>query len=79
MGCCIDIIDFIGVIFWMCVDPLFRLGRCLCPKSKKSVKGEIILITGAGHGLGQEIALLLAQMDPILVLWDINQVSMKLI
>lgn len=57
----------------MFMDPFLRFGRCLCPKPKKSIKGEIILITGAGHGLGKEIAIRLAEMEPVLVLWDINQ------
>lgn len=74
MGCCIDIIDSFVVGFWMIMDPFIRLGRCICPKSKKNIKGEIVLITGAGHGLGKEIAIRLAEMEPVLVLWDINQV-----
>lgn len=74
MGCCIDIIDSVKVIFWIFIDPFIRLGKCICPKPKKNIKGEIVLITGAGHGLGKEIAMRLAEMEPVLVIWDINQV-----
>ncbi|GFY43843.1 hypothetical protein TNIN_413201 [Trichonephila inaurata madagascariensis] len=73
MGCCMDILDTIRVLFFMCLDPFFRLGRCMCPKPKKSIKGEIVLLTGAGHGLGKEVACRLAELGPTLVLWDINQ------
>ncbi|GFU86679.1 uncharacterized protein TNCV_2880991 [Trichonephila clavipes] len=74
MGCCMDILDTIKVLFFMCLDPFIRLGRCMCPKPKKSIKGEIVLLTGAGHGLGKEVARQLAELGPTLVLWDINQV-----
>ncbi|GFQ81817.1 hypothetical protein TNCT_208711 [Trichonephila clavata] len=46
----------------------------MCPKPKKSIKGEIVLLTGAGHGLGKEVACRLAELGPTLVLWDINQI-----
>ncbi|KFM69240.1 Epidermal retinol dehydrogenase 2, partial [Stegodyphus mimosarum] len=73
MGCCADVIDTIKIIFWVLCDPFIRLCRCLFPRRRKNIKGEIVLITGAGHGLGRELALLLAEMEPVLVLWDINQ------
>ncbi|GFU40143.1 hypothetical protein NPIL_85841 [Nephila pilipes] len=74
MGCFTDVIDTIKVLFFICLDPFVRLGRCMCPKPKKSIKGEIVLLTGAGHGLGKEVAFRLAELGPTLVLWDINQV-----
>lgn len=43
------------------------------PKRKKDVAGEIVLITGAGSGLGRLLALHFASHGAILVLWDINQ------
>ncbi|XP_053615097.1 17-beta-hydroxysteroid dehydrogenase 13-like isoform X1 [Plodia interpunctella] len=42
------------------------------PPEPKSVKGEIILITGAGHGMGRETALRFARLGGILVCVDIN-------
>jgi all-trans-retinol dehydrogenase (NAD+) len=45
------------------------------PRSK-NLKGEIALITGAGHGIGRELALQLAQKDGVkIVCWDINDKS----
>ncbi|EDL05701.1 short-chain dehydrogenase/reductase family 16C member 6 [Mus musculus] len=43
------------------------------PKRKKDVSGEIVLITGAGSGLGRLLAIHFASHGATLVLWDINQ------
>ncbi|XP_036292858.1 epidermal retinol dehydrogenase 2 isoform X2 [Pipistrellus kuhlii] len=44
----------------------------LIPKPRKDVAGEIVLITGAGSGLGRLLALQFARLGAVLVLWDIN-------
>ncbi|KAM6216120.1 epidermal retinol dehydrogenase 2 [Rhynchocyon petersi] len=49
----------------------------IIPKRKKSVAGEIVLITGAGSGLGRELAIKFAGLGAILVLWDINSEGNK--
>lgn len=38
----------------------------------KDITGEIVLITGAGSGIGRSMALKFARKGAILVLWDIN-------
>ncbi|XP_004435815.1 PREDICTED: short-chain dehydrogenase/reductase family 16C member 6-like [Ceratotherium simum simum] len=45
----------------------------IIPKGKKSIVGEIVLITGAGSGLGRLMAIKFASLGANLVLWDINQ------
>ncbi|XKL63032.1 hypothetical protein PGB90_005396 [Kerria lacca] len=45
----------------------------LFPKKMKSLAGEIILVTGAGHGIGRETCYLYAAEKAILVLWDIDE------
>uniref|UniRef100_A0A914VE52 Epidermal retinol dehydrogenase 2 n=1 Tax=Plectus sambesii TaxID=2011161 RepID=A0A914VE52_9BILA len=40
---------------------------------RKSVTGEVVLITGAGSGLGRLMALQFAKLGARLVLWDVNQ------
>ncbi|KAM6171822.1 uncharacterized protein O8D03_007302 [Erethizon dorsatum] len=45
----------------------------IIPKSKKDVAGEIVLITGAGSGLGRLLAMHFARLGATVVLWDINQ------
>lgn len=41
---------------------------------KKDVRNEIVLITGAGHGIGREVALEFGRLGARVVIWDINQV-----
>ncbi|KAF6101039.1 short chain dehydrogenase/reductase family 16C member 5 [Phyllostomus discolor] len=45
----------------------------LIPKPRKNVAGEIILVTGAGSGLGRLLALKFARLRAVLVLWDVNE------
>ncbi|XP_036884476.1 short-chain dehydrogenase/reductase family 16C member 6-like [Sturnira hondurensis] len=45
----------------------------IIPKRKKNVAGEIVLITGAGSGLGRLMAIKFASLGAIVVLWDINE------
>ncbi|NXI13812.1 RDHE2 dehydrogenase, partial [Irena cyanogastra] len=43
------------------------------PGRKKNVSGEIVLITGAGSGIGRLLAVKFARLGATVVLWDINQ------
>uniref|UniRef100_A0A2K5QSN3 Hydroxysteroid 17-beta dehydrogenase 13 n=1 Tax=Cebus imitator TaxID=2715852 RepID=A0A2K5QSN3_CEBIM len=45
------------------------------PRRRKSVAGEIVLITGAGHGIGRQTAYEIAKRQSRLVLWYINKVK----
>ncbi len=47
------------------------------PMKKKNVAGEVVLITGAGSGIGCLMAQEFAALGTVLVLWDINQEGMK--
>nr|XP_004661659.1 estradiol 17-beta-dehydrogenase 11 [Jaculus jaculus] len=47
--------------------------KLFIPKRRKSVAGEIVLITGAGHGIGRLTAYEFAKLNSKLVLWDINK------
>ncbi|KAF5303531.1 hypothetical protein FQR65_LT08230 [Abscondita terminalis] len=61
-------------IFWAICEALIRI---LVPIREKSVKGDVVLITGAGHGIGKELALQYADLDAIVVCWDINEQTNK--
>ncbi|XP_032256650.1 estradiol 17-beta-dehydrogenase 11 [Halichoerus grypus] len=52
---------------------LESLLKLFIPKKRKSVTGEIVLITGAGHGIGRLTAYEFAKLNSKLVLWDINK------
>ncbi|XP_011862705.1 PREDICTED: short-chain dehydrogenase/reductase family 16C member 6-like, partial [Vollenhovia emeryi] len=57
------------VLYYICED-IYRL---IVPIKKKSVAGEIVLITGAGHGIGKELAIGYASLGATVVCWDINE------
>ncbi|XP_017881105.1 estradiol 17-beta-dehydrogenase 11-like [Ceratina calcarata] len=43
----------------------------------KSIAGEIALVTGGGGGLGRLIALRLANLGAIVVIWDVNKAGLE--
>ncbi|XP_060632204.2 17-beta-hydroxysteroid dehydrogenase 13-like [Anolis sagrei] len=58
------------ICIYSCLEALVKL---FIPKNRKSISGEIVLITGAGHGLGRATAYEFAKHQSVLVLWDINK------
>ncbi|XP_012942779.1 epidermal retinol dehydrogenase 2 [Aplysia californica] len=44
---------------------------------KKSVTEEIVLITGAGSGMGQGMAMEFAKLGAVVVLWDVNNKGLE--
>lgn len=69
------ILEFVQLVGQMTVAFAHRICRTFIPKAKKSVAGEIVLITGAGKGLGRELSLRFAKLGATVVIWDINKVS----
>ena len=51
----------------------------LCPflVAKKDISGRIVLVTGAGQGIGARMAEKIAALGARLVLWDINEGSTR--
>ncbi|XP_058048849.1 estradiol 17-beta-dehydrogenase 11 [Ahaetulla prasina] len=62
---------------WFAVFATFcyieALVKCFIPVKRKSVAGEIVLITGAARGIGRLIAFEFAKHRSRLILWDINK------
>ena len=53
--------------YWRQVYRFFR-PRDLCP-----ISGEVALVTGAGQGIGREVALQMARLGAVIVAVDINE------
>lgn len=51
--------------------------QTVVPFPKKCLGGRVALITGAGHGIGRELALQLARMGVKVVCWDIDRLTCK--
>ncbi|XP_075406798.1 epidermal retinol dehydrogenase 2 [Tenrec ecaudatus] len=66
----LDTLQILGKTLYYLSESLVYM---IISKRKKSVAGEIILITGAGSGLGRQLAIKFAQLGAVLVLWDINE------
>lgn len=67
----------------MCIDMIFMVFKALVlwiqvfyrtifPAALKPINGKIVLITGAGRGIGREVALQFAHLGCVIVCWDIN-------
>jgi all-trans-retinol dehydrogenase (NAD+) len=41
--------------------------------AERDVSGDIVLITGAGHGMGKQLALQYSELGATIVCWDINE------
>lgn len=70
----LETIQVLLLSIWYNVESFFHL---FVPMRKKNICGEVVLITGAGSGIGRLMALEFAALDTVLVLWDINQEGMK--
>ncbi|KAM6159682.1 17-beta-hydroxysteroid dehydrogenase 13 isoform 1-T1 [Erethizon dorsatum] len=67
------VLDLLWLLFIISYSYLESLVKLFIPRRRKSVAGEIVLITGAGHGIGRLTAYEFAKRKSRLVLWDINK------
>lgn len=75
----VEITQVIGDVLVLLIKVLYAIilatFRIVFPKQPKNVKGEIVLITGAGHGIGKELSFLYAAEGATVVVWDINEAA----
>lgn len=63
---------FLGTLLYAYAEAAVRL---LLPARRKAVGGELVLLTGAGRGLGRATAREFARRQSRLVLWDVDTVT----
>ncbi|KAF4523844.1 hypothetical protein B566_EDAN016807 [Ephemera danica] len=68
----IVLLDLIGLHFQLIFSFIKAFLRVIRPTRFKSLREENIVITGAGHGIGRELALQLAELGARLALWDLD-------
>ncbi|XP_023937106.2 short-chain dehydrogenase/reductase family 16C member 6 [Bicyclus anynana] len=69
-----DVLAFLVVAIGYVIQGIYR---SIVGHPKKDLKGSIALVTGGGGGLGSLIALRLARLGCIVVLWDINKQGLE--
>ncbi|NXL63282.1 RDHE2 dehydrogenase, partial [Chordeiles acutipennis] len=70
----LETLKVIGLSFYQLLESLVFL---VVPRRKKNVSGEIVLITGAGSGIGRLLSLKFASLGATVVLWDINEEGLE--
>ncbi|XP_036619018.1 estradiol 17-beta-dehydrogenase 11 [Trichosurus vulpecula] len=66
----LELLRLLPILIFSILESFVKL---FIPKKRKSVSGETVLITGAGHGIGRLTAYEFAKLKSKLVLWDINK------
>uniref|UniRef100_A0A803WF11 Estradiol 17-beta-dehydrogenase 11 n=1 Tax=Ficedula albicollis TaxID=59894 RepID=A0A803WF11_FICAL len=70
MNVFVELLLFLATLLYSYLEAFVKL---FVPARRKSLSGELVLITGAGHGVGRATALEFARRQSRLVLWDINK------
>ncbi|XP_043826889.1 17-beta-hydroxysteroid dehydrogenase 13-like [Dromiciops gliroides] len=70
MNIILELFALLAIVIYSYLEALVKL---FIPVKRKSVSGEIVLVTGAGHGIGRLTAYEFAKHKSKLVLWDINK------
>ncbi|CAN8209295.1 unnamed protein product [Coccothraustes coccothraustes] len=70
MNLFLELLLFLATLLYSYLEAFVKL---FVPVRRKSLGGELVLVTGAGHGVGRATALEFAKRQSRLVLWDINK------
>ncbi|CAH2093018.1 unnamed protein product [Euphydryas editha] len=66
----LDVLTFLMLAIGHVIQGIYK---SIVGVPKKDLQGSIALVTGGGGGLGSLIALRLARLGCVIVLWDINE------
>ena len=66
----VDLVLLLGKLIFSVLEEVFRL---LVPRAEKDVRGEVAVVTGAGHGIGREFSTQLVKLGVRVACWDINK------
>ncbi|VVC40802.1 Short-chain dehydrogenase/reductase SDR,NAD(P)-binding domain [Cinara cedri] len=67
------LIELILLVIKFIYTTIESIVRLFLPPLEKSLVDEIVLITGAGHGIGRELAILFAKQNAIIICWDLDE------
>lgn len=62
---------FLLVKFWFYT--VHAIYKAIKGVEERDVSNDVVLITGAGHGIGKELALQYSALGSTIVCWDINE------
>ncbi|XP_034100454.1 short-chain dehydrogenase/reductase family 16C member 6 [Drosophila albomicans] len=68
-----DLLQFVVLFARVLLELILLLAQTFLPKKQKDISGEVVLITGTGHGIGRELALHYASSGCTVVCVDINE------
>jgi len=72
MNVVVECLWLVCCLLWYHIEAFFRL---FVSPPAKSIANEVALVTGAGRGIGREIALALAKQGAHLAVCDVNEVT----
>merc|ERR1711963_742840 len=70
--CAVLFLDLIVFIFRALIHFLRILAKMFFPVREKSIAGQVAIVTGAGQGMGREIALELGRCGAVVICVDVN-------
>ena len=69
--------EIISLLFYCLQVTVQSFIHLILPPKDANLSGEVAIVTGAGHGIGRELALQLSLEGVKVVCWDINEASVK--